>query len=102
MVLWKKGSFGPSKPLWGEGPDDEYSNHLFMYLVLEDRVKPVWCSSALDRPIVELEVKDVNQDGKNELQVLEGPEYGPAYALRLVFSHSPSCWVWQGWGFVRV
>jgi hypothetical protein len=91
LVLWKKGSFGSSRPMWHKGIDDEYSNHLFLYRLIAGKMKPVWCSSALARPIIELEVQDIDQDGQNELKVLEGR----------YFSHSYTTWIWQEWGFVQ-
>lgn len=102
LVLWKNGSFGPSKPMWQKGRDDEYSNHLFLYRLVAGKVKPVWCSSALVHPIINMEVKDINQDGKNELNVLEGPPAGRGYNLRQLFSRHSTSWVWQGWGFVQI
>jgi hypothetical protein len=102
LVLWKKGSFGPSKPMWQEGKDDEYSNHLFLYRPVAGKLKSVWCSSALIHPIIKLEVTDINNDGKNELKVVEGPKAGTAYNLRRHFSQRSTSWVWEGWGFVRI
>lgn len=102
LVLWKKGSFGSSRPMWQKGKDDAYSNHLFLYRLVSGKIKPVWCSSALVHPIINLEVQDINQDGKNELKVVEGPSAGPAYNLRQQFSRRSTNWVWQGWGFVQI
>jgi poly-gamma-glutamate synthesis protein (capsule biosynthesis protein) len=102
LVLWKKGSFGPSKPMWQEGKDDEYSNHLFLYRLVAGKIKPAWCSSALIHPIIKLEVKDINNDGKNELKVVEGPEAGTAYSLRRFFNHHQTEWIWSGWGFAKL
>jgi len=31
LVIWKKGSFGKSKPFWFKGFDDKYTCHLFLY-----------------------------------------------------------------------
>lgn len=102
LVLWKKGSFGSSKPMWQQGPDDEYSNHLFLYRLAGGKMKPAWCSSALVHPIIKLEVLDLNQDGKNELKILQGPLAGRGYNLRQIFSRQSTSWVWQGWGFYQM
>lgn len=102
LVLWKKGSYGKSKPFWFTGTDNEYSCHLFVYKILAGKMKEVWCSSALEFPIINLEVKDTNGDGRNELNVTEGPRTGFAYALRQCFIQQESKWIWNGWGFERV
>ncbi|NPV92856.1 MAG: hypothetical protein HPY50_18980 [Firmicutes bacterium] len=89
LVLWKSGSFGQHKPFWFKGEDDQYSNHLFVYNLAKGKLHPVWCSSALDQPIIELSVADVDQDGRNELVVL-----GEEGAL--------TTWRWRDWGFHQV
>lgn len=101
LVLWKRGSFGQSKPMWIKETDNQYSNHLFLYRLAAGKLKPVWCSSALTHPIITLKVMDVNRDGKNELKVLEGPPAGPKHSLLYPFGCRSTSWVWQGWGFVR-
>lgn len=70
--LWKKGSFGKIRPFWHTGDNDSYKNHLFVYKLEEDIFKPVWCSSDLDRPILSIDILDINDDGLYELVVNEG------------------------------
>lgn len=101
MVLWKRGSFGSSRPLWLEGPDNDFSNHLFMYRLTSGRIKPVWCSSAIAYPILDLQIIDQDEDGKPELLVTEGPPSGNLYLLRKLFYRNQTLWEWQDWGFVR-
>ena len=102
LVVWKEGSFGKSKPFWITGADDEYSCHLFLYRLAAGKMRAVWCSSALEHPIIRLDVKDSNADGLNELQVTEGPRYGFAYALRQYLSQQDTLWGWNDWGFERI
>lgn len=102
LVVWKKGSYGKSKPFWFKGPDDQYSCHLFIYRLLSGRMKAVWCSSALEHPIIHLDVLDRDDDGLKELIVTEGPRYGFAYALRQHINRHDTSWVWNGWGFERI
>lgn len=102
MVLWKHGSFGEIKPFWYKGTDDEYTCHLFLYRMCNGRLKAVWCSSALVNPIIEMKIEDSNNDGANELHVLEGPRAGFAYSLRQAFYRQKTCWIWDGWGFKRI
>ncbi|HQE23618.1 MAG TPA: hypothetical protein PLM20_06920 [Syntrophomonadaceae bacterium] len=99
LVLWKKGSFGTSKPMWMKGEDTEYSNHLFMYRLVAGRMKPVWCSSAIEYPILRLQVEDHDDDGLQELLVTEGPAAGPFYSIRQLFYKKHTTWQWQEWGF---
>lgn len=100
MVLWKNGSFGSSRPAWIEGPDDEYSNHLFMYRQKAGKLKPVWCSSAIPYPILDIEAER-DENGMMALIVTEGPPTGPLYPLLQHFHHNQTVWMWQDWGFVR-
>lgn len=88
LVLWKHGSFGSSKPMWFIGDDNEVSNHLFVYNLAQGKMKPAWCSSALDEPIQELSVRDEDGDGRSELVVQES---GGSFTL----------WRWRDWGFYR-
>jgi len=101
LVLWKKGSFGTSKPFWMKEEDMEYSNHLFMYRLAAGRMKPVWCSSAIEYPILRLQVEDCDDDGLQELLVTEGPAAGPWYSIRQLFHKQQTTWQWQEWGFER-
>jgi poly-gamma-glutamate capsule biosynthesis protein CapA/YwtB (metallophosphatase superfamily) len=53
--------------------------------------RTLWGGSAVSDPILELEVGDVNNDGKDELIVLERRPDGIQNAISL--------WRWHGWGF---
>ncbi|MEN6463275.1 MAG: hypothetical protein ABFC94_18145 [Syntrophomonas sp.] len=101
LVIWKKGSFGKSKPFWFKGPDDKYTCHLFLYRLRSGRMKEAWCSSALQHPIINLDVNDNDADGLNELNVREGPQTGFAYPLRQLFFHRNTRWIWNEWGFEK-
>lgn len=99
LVLWKEGSFGTSKPMWMEEEDKLYSNHLFMYRLVAGRMKAVWCSSAIEYPILQLTVSDYDGNGLQELLVTEGHAAGPLYSIRQLFYENQSVWRWQEWGF---
>jgi len=106
-VVWKAGSFGRDKPFWVNEDDQELSNHLFVLNLLQGKMKPVWFSSALDQPIQALEVKDINQDGKNELVVQEGRAWLAGIQNQERPASEPvtksiTCWQWKSWGFDRV
>ncbi|MDD3199682.1 MAG: hypothetical protein PHN73_05165 [Eubacteriales bacterium] len=100
--LWKKGSFGKIRPFWHTGKDDSYKNHLFVYKLEKDMFKPVWCSSDLDRPILSIDILDINGDGQNELVVDEG-QYrkaaGPQYSIDPDGLVQTYVWKWNEWGF---
>lgn len=103
LLLWKAGSYGKDKPFWYHGFDEGLSNHLFVYKLVNDRLKPLWCSSALPRPIHSLQVVDINEDGKNELVISEG-YYGCLLDEKAPFKTPPSQLImrWQGWGFYSI
>ena len=102
ISLWKKGSFGKMKPFWHSGEDRSFKNHLFVYRLQNDQLKPVWCSSNLDRPILEFSIGDRDGDGQNELTVEEGTyqkEYGETYKIDPDGPKRTSIWKWEEWGF---
>ncbi len=72
LSLWKIGKYGPDLPFWLDKNTDDWSNHFFIYKWQENKIKLFWGSSTLDAPIKEMAIQDINNDGKNELIVLEG------------------------------
>lgn len=102
MVVWKRGSFGPNKPFWILEDDMRFSNHLFLFNLQQDRMKPLWMSSALDRPIKTLEIGDPNNDGRNELLVREGCYSIFGWIKASYISPESQAWQWKGWGFYRL
>lgn len=100
--LWKKGSFGKIRPFWHTGNDDSYKNHLFVYKLEGNIFKPVWCSSDLDRPILSIDILDINGDGLNELVVDEGQYCKVSesrYSLDPYGAVQTNVWKWNQWGF---
>jgi hypothetical protein len=57
FVLWKSYSFGTAKPARMTNDDASVRCHLFVYSVHDDRVKALWCSSNLPRPIYAFELR---------------------------------------------
>lgn len=104
ISLWKTGSFGAVRPFWLTGEDTGYKNHLFVFKLIGNTFKSVWCSSDLDRPIVSFAVRDVNGDGLNELVVKEGQYRKTARKRYTLDDGAPAritVWQWEEWGFSR-
>jgi hypothetical protein len=95
LTLWKGGKYGQDFPFWLEENITDYGHHIFVYAWQEDSLSLIWGSSTLDAPIKELAVRDVNQDSKNELIVLEG-NYENSYSS---FAEYITIWHWQEWNF---
>ena len=95
LLVWKKGSFGESKPFWVTEEDKSIKNHLFVYKLKEGALKPIWQSSNLDNPNYYIEFSDLNEDGENELIAIEG-SYSNTKERWITF------WKWNGWGFSRI
>ncbi|MGE5422201.1 MAG: hypothetical protein ACM3QW_02970 [Ignavibacteriales bacterium] len=102
IVLWKEGSFGRYRPFWHTGEDRVWSNHLFVYDLVKQKMKPLWCSSAVERPIAEISVDDVDGNGQNELIVREQTSWSEQ-CQELLGHHNQkvSVWQWQTFGFYR-
>ena len=54
FVVWKSYGFGAEHPARTANDDAAVRCHLFVYSVKDNRVKPLWCSSSLPRPIYAL------------------------------------------------
>lgn len=95
LSLWKAGNFGSSKPFWVKENDMSIKNHFFIFDFIDDAMKQIWGSSNLDEPNCEFQIADIDNDGKNDLIVIEGD-----------YLQKPKCngnyvavWKWNDWGF---
>ncbi|MDD5590260.1 MAG: CapA family protein [Candidatus Portnoybacteria bacterium] len=95
LSLWKAGDFGSSKPFWVKENDMDVKNHFFIFDFIDDAMKQIWGSSNLGKPNCEFQIADIDNDGKNDLIVIEGD-----------YSQKPKCngnyvavWKWNDWGF---
>ena len=100
FTLWKSYRFGDVKPSRMENDDETVRNHLFLYTVISGRVKSVWGSSDLPRPIYRFELEDtgeVTPVSSGMLLRTEEGEYRDDFSRTEPAAHT---YAWQGWGFV--
>jgi len=97
LSLWKQGDFGPSRPFWVDENDPRIRNHFFILNLVDGNIKTVWGSSNLSQPNCEFKIDDVDNDGKNDLVVLEG-DYGHSVGGQAEYI---AVWHWNQWGFMH-
>ncbi|MFA6981836.1 MAG: hypothetical protein WC243_02350 [Patescibacteria group bacterium] len=95
LSVWKPGNYGGSKPFWVTNNDPSVKNHLFVFDLVGGEVQSVWQSSNLGRPNCQFDILDIDDDGENELVVIEG-EY--SYGRECEGRHM-AVWKWDEWGF---
>jgi len=101
FTLWKSYSFGECRPARMENDDPAVRCHLFLCTVRGGRMKRLWASSGLPRPIYSFEL---SFDGEKSpvasgalLRTAEGQyreDFSQAGAREYVYA-------WRGWGFVE-
>lgn len=69
-------------------------SHPYILGVRGGQLRLVWGGSAVNDPILEVELGDLDGDGRQELAVLEELQSGKGRAVSL--------WRWNGWGFTRL
>lgn len=98
--LWKSYRFGNMKPARMENDDETVRNHLFLYTVLSGRVKTVWGSSDLPRPIYRFELDPSGRVTPVSSGMLLLTEEG-AYRDDFIRTESTAyTYAWGKWGFV--
>jgi len=103
ITVWVRGRFGKHRPFWVSGDDGKWWNHLYVYRLVGNRMNPVWMSSGLERPVLQLEVRDVDGDKACEMIVTESRYRWLSYSLRrFPLGRACSVWRWEGWGFSRL
>ncbi len=95
LSVWKIGDFGQSKPFWVKDNDQSIKNHFFVFGFREGKVKPIWQSSNLSSPNCDFLFKDVDNDSKQDLVVIEG-QYRENF---ICDGHYLAVWKWNSWGF---
>lgn len=95
LSVWKPGDFGSSKPFWVKENDRSVKNHFFVFRLDGQEIRPVWQSSNLAVPNCEFLLEDIDNDGKNELVVIEG-DYDDGRSCQGKYL---AVWRWNDWGF---
>ncbi len=83
VLLWKKGSFGEYTPFWKEN-DEEYSQHIYIYRMSENKIRAVWMSSRL-KP----QIQSWNMTKDSLIHIITD-------------SGEDTDWMWGQWGLERV
>jgi poly-gamma-glutamate capsule biosynthesis protein CapA/YwtB (metallophosphatase superfamily) len=78
--------------LWKPDEAGAWRSHPFLLGYRGGLYRTIWGGSAVGDPILEVELGDVDQDGEQELLVLEEQRGGSGRAI--------SVWRWHGWGFL--
>ncbi len=87
VLLWKKGRFGKHRPFWIKEDEDTYSQHIFIYDVLNDgTLKQKWFASDIGREVVRMKIIGKNAD----TLLLEDTE------------GNNTLWRWGSWGLKNV
>ena len=93
VSVGKKGNYGSSKPFWILENDQSFKNHFFVLGFHKGKIKNIWQSSNLEKPNCDFIFSDIDEDGKQELIVIEG-EYGGDCEGKHI-----AVWKWGSWGF---
>ena len=96
LIVWKKGNYGSDMPFWEKENSQDTGNHLFVFTWQENEFKPLWQSSTIKKPNIDLLIHDLDGDNKNELIVLEDHNNDLSSAEHLAI------WRWDDWGFSNV
>ena len=101
FTLWKSYSFGPTHPERMDNDDPAVRCHLFLYTLRAGRMKALWGTSNLPRPIYEFELAF---DGPRTpvasgavLRTQEG-RYTDDFSRTGAEEYA---YAWRGWGFVE-
>ncbi len=99
MSVWKAGNYGTTPPFWEKENDQSTKNHFFVFGYSKERQKisPIWQSSNLEAPNCDALFDDVNNDGRQELIVIEGSYDDWPYCK----GRHVAVWSWNGWGFAN-
>lgn len=69
MLMWKRGSYGSSRPFWVEHDELGFSQHIAIYSLVDGSLEPAWVSSALD---VDVASMTMDEDRALSLDTAQG------------------------------
>jgi hypothetical protein len=85
--------------LWKDDPNGNLRSHPHIAGHRHGRYDLLWGGSAAFSPIHELDLGDVDGDGRTELVVLEGDAGASYEEVAGQPAHFVTVWRWNGWGF---
>jgi hypothetical protein len=98
MSVWKSGNYGEAMPLWESENDTSVKNHLFVFELKDNEVRPVWQSSNLPVPNCDISFYDTGNDGTVELVAYEGQYSESSENTECQPTHL-AVFRWNQWGF---
>ena len=84
LLVWKQGSYGQHRPFWVSEDTAKYTQHIYIYSIRKDLIKPVWMSSEL-----EMKIKDWSLDKSGHLHITDTDGIS-------------TVWGWVSWGLMRL
>ncbi len=84
LLTWKQGSYGDHRPFWVNKDTTRYTQHIYIYSIRKDLIKPVWMSSEL-----EMKVKSWSLDKSGHLHITDTDDVS-------------TVWGWVSWGLMRL
>lgn len=88
LLLWKRGSFGSSRPFWEKNDTRRFSQHIFIYTMINGEIVPWWSSSAIGMKAAEISLQE-KPGGRGKKICITEPE------------GSASVWAWGGFGLYK-
>ena len=83
ILCWKRGRFGKHKPTWVKEDEKDYSQHIFIYEIMGDKVRPKWMASDIGMKAASWELTD----GVLSIEDTDG---------------NLTKWVWLTWGLEKL
>ena len=83
VLCWRRGRFGRRRPTWVKEDDKEWSQHIFIYEISGERVRPKWMASDTGIAIASFD----HEDGKIYITDTKG---------------NVTKWFWASWGLEKI
>lgn len=88
LLIWKRGRYGKHRPFWITRDSIRYSQHIFIYDIIDDpfEVKEKWCASDIGRLVTRMRLVGENEN----ILLLEDRNY------------NNTLWCWEKWGLKNI